>query len=200
MVVGKSKCDYGWTELAGKCYKLFCNPDLNWNDARVNCFKSDGDLASLSHNKLNIVKEFLERVRVRLRGARTVSVGFLKIGQQWKWIHGENYNGNMSSKDGTKGRLVWSGNEIDWILEATSLYYKSDLYLCEKNRGEAVLLSWVVMLIAFPYVLFFAGMLVYYVTYTSLICCLICIYTSLLPVVYLPFGFFDLAASPFVDV
>ncbi|CAB4040858.1 Hypothetical predicted protein, partial [Paramuricea clavata] len=137
-----SKCEYGWTELAGKCYKLFCEK-LKWDDARIDCFKNEADLASLSHNKLNIAKEYLERVHVRLRGAKTMSVGLSKIGQEWKWINGENYNGSVASTRVTKGHLAWSSvKENDWILKAAGhSHYQdvevtSDLYLCEKMRDN----------------------------------------------------------------
>ena len=122
---------------------MFCEKKI-WNDARIDCFKNEADLASLSNNKLNIAKEYLERVQVRLLGASTVSVGLLKIGQEWKWIDGESYNGSLASTRVTKGRLAWSNEENDWILKAAQhpVYQDvegtSDLYFCEKMRGERI--------------------------------------------------------------
>ena len=131
-----------------------------WNDARIGCFKNEADLASLSNNKLNIAKEYLERVQVRLLGASTVSVGLFKIGQEWKWIDGESYNGSFASTRVTKGRLAWSNEENDWILKTAQSVYQdvegtSDLYFCEKMRGGGCLFCFVLFcFVLFCFVLF----------------------------------------------
>lgn len=122
---------------------MFCEKKI-WNDARIDCFKNEAELASLSNNKLSIAIEYLERVQVRLLGAGTVLVGLFKIGQEWKWIDGESYNGSLASTRVTKGRLAWSNEENDWILKAAgdSEYQDvegtSDLYFCEEMRGEGI--------------------------------------------------------------
>ena len=134
--------------MAGKCYRLFCENKLLWNDARINCLKNEADLASLSNKKLDIVKEYLERVQVRLRGARTISIGLSRIGNEWKWLNGRTYNGTIPFKGVTKGRLAWSNEQNSWILEAAKknqeyehVEGKSDLHFCEKKRGEAILFN-----------------------------------------------------------
>ena len=109
-----------------------------WSDARVTCFKNEADLASLSHNRVEIVKEYFERVQVRVFGARTVAVGLFKPGQEWKWVDGKSFNGSIVSLNGiTKGHLAWSNENNDWILKETEYEKRSDLYLCEKVYGKA---------------------------------------------------------------
>ena len=131
--------------MAGKCYKLFCEEKSFWNDARINCFKNEADLASLSNNKLDIIREYLEQVQVRRQfGAPSISIGLFRNENDWKWLDGRTYNGSIPFKRVTKARLAWSDEDNDWILEAAkkSKEYdyvegKSDLYLCQKMRGEA---------------------------------------------------------------
>ncbi len=122
---------------------------MAWNYARIDCFKNEAELASLSHNKLNIAKEYLERVQVRLLAGRKVTVGLLKIGQEWKWVDGENFNGSLPIQLGvTKGRLVWSNAETDWILkeiEYDDVEEMSDLHFCVKVHGETISLSIVLL-------------------------------------------------------
>lgn len=118
---------------------------MYWDDARLSCFKHEADLASFPNNTLNVVKEYLERIQVRLIGAKTVSVGLIRVGQLWKWLNGERFSGNMTSFRVPKGRLVWVNDKNDWVLKDTKdpryryAEEESDLYFCEKLRGESTL-------------------------------------------------------------
>lgn len=104
-----------------------------WNDARINCLKNEADLASLSDKKLDIVKEYLEQLHVRRLGAGTISIGLFRIGNDWKWLNGKTYNDTIPFKGVTKARLAWNYEDNTWMLEAADT---SDLYFCEKMRGE----------------------------------------------------------------
>ena len=118
---------------------MFCEEKLRWNDARINCFKNEAELASLSHNKLEIVKEYLERVQVRLLGARTVAFGLFKPDLEWKWVNGDSFNGSVISSTGIrKSHLAWSNEKNDWNFKATEYEEWSDLYFCEKVHGETL--------------------------------------------------------------
>ena len=118
---------------------MFCEK-LQWNDARIQCLKNEADLASLSNTKLNITKEYLERVQVRLGGARTLSVGLHKLNEEWKWLDGVRYNGDIESKLVTKSNLAWNNDRNDWILEPVDGEKKQDMYFCEKIKGELLCL------------------------------------------------------------
>ena len=55
-------CPDGWTLYKGLCYKLM--PDQKtWNDARLTCQSTQGDLAKITSSELN-VRPFFQLVRL----------------------------------------------------------------------------------------------------------------------------------------
>ncbi|XP_028394857.1 uncharacterized protein LOC114518999 [Dendronephthya gigantea] len=138
----ESKCEHGWTYLNGKCYKIFCESNTKWNEARVGCIENEADLASLPNDKLKVATEYFNQIQVRLFGIQTVAVGLHRKGLEWKWLNGLGYNGTVSSKRVDKGRLAWKNEMNDWILEAAidpfhSTFEKpSDVFFCEKMRVQ----------------------------------------------------------------
>lgn len=140
IVIDKSKCEYGWTDLAGECFKLFCE-NKYWSKARFECFKHEADLASFGENTLHVAMDYLEHVKVHVVGSETISIGLLRTGQNWTWLDGRRYNGTVTSEI-PKGRLVWKKLFNKWVVEgAERIYYwpteeSSDMYFCQKLRGE----------------------------------------------------------------
>lgn len=113
---------------------------MGWNDARINCLKNEADLASFSNKEFVTIKEHLEQVQVHLLGARTISIGLYRINNNWKWLDGRAYNGTLPLERFTKGQLAWIDEENGWILKAAK-FSKSDLYFCEKMRGDRIILN-----------------------------------------------------------
>ena len=61
-----SDCPHGWTNVAGKCFKLICR-EYSWRNARVKCLKAQADLASLhDENSLRSITQYLERILAHL--------------------------------------------------------------------------------------------------------------------------------------
>ena len=111
----------------------------------MECFKYEAELASFSENMLPIAIEYLERVRVRAEGAQTISVGLVRSGQNWTWLDGQVYHGDLDLEY-SKALLIWSDKK--WHLKSVEahLYYyyeevRSDLYFCQKLRGKNITIT-----------------------------------------------------------
>lgn len=127
-----NNCPLGWVDLMGKCLKLLCGTK-SFKNARTECSKNEADLASLDSNSLPQVVDYFERIRVRMTGYTTVSVGLSRVKRQWSWLDGRIYNQSLGFQ-GSKARLSWNKKNGKWGIEPSDMY--NDLHLCEKMRGK----------------------------------------------------------------
>ena len=142
---GTSRCEYGWTELGGECYKLFCDIKY-WSYARLECFKHEADLASFDTN-LDLFTEYLERVRVRDGGLHTIAVGLQAIKDKWFWLNGKQYKTNMTSPILRAG-LIWNDLSREWRIKGAGVLengfnveHNFAGFFCQKIRGIWITLS-----------------------------------------------------------
>ena len=131
-----SDCPHGWTNVAGKCFKLICR-EYSWRNARVKCLKAQADLASLhDENSLRSITQYLERILAHLSDStRTmISVGLTRTKRRWSWLDGQQYNGTLGYKSFTAD-LVWKEKDGKWDFEESRNVYYNKLHLCVKSRG-----------------------------------------------------------------
>ena len=133
-LIDYNSCPRGWMNMTGECFKLNCGADYSWREGRVQCLKSQADLASLDENSLLLVSQYFERMQVRLAGFTAVSVGLSRTGRKWSWLDGRLYAGNLSLTQSRNAHLAWNKRDRRWDVDVMFNY--NDLFLCKKSQGK----------------------------------------------------------------